>query len=151
MTTKATGGKITGLLALTMEGQVALSVGDPVMVTGDYECDPYDGTSPFVGVVSVANVKRDAATGNYPVANAPGDCTVEVRGLFVRQCVAAGAVTAGKYVVIDGTNQKFAELTEQGLAEGTPNTFTGDPDREIVGIALTAAAAEDDLIDVLFI
>ncbi len=36
MATKTAKGKITGLLALTCEGAVALNVGDPVMVSAAY-------------------------------------------------------------------------------------------------------------------
>lgn len=143
MVTKASGGQITGLLALTFEAESALAAGDPVMGSGDYECDKYDGTSPFLGICSVPNVKR--TDGAFPTANTPGACTVEVPGYFVREVVANAAVTAGKYVVIDATSRKYKMFT----AGGTYNT--ADRDREIVGIALTAAAALDDKIDVLFI
>lgn len=105
MTTKAAGGKITGLLALTLEAQSALNVGDPVHITGDYSCDKADGTKPVVGFVSVANRRRgtfaEGKAGVYPVNAVPGDVTVEAMGYMVMTLVAGtGGVTAGAPVAI---------------------------------------------------
>lgn len=133
MATKQAGGKITGLLALTLEAQVALAVSDPVMVTGDYECGLADGSKPIVGHVSVANVQRQAGTGLYPVEKVPGDVTVEARGFSVRRIKSAGAVAAG-IEVGQGANQKLAAVGA-GVAK--------------VGISLTAATAVDQWVDVL--
>lgn len=151
MVTKTAGARITGLLALTFEAQEDLSVGDPVSVTGDYEVSKYDGDKPFVGTVSVANVTREAGSGNFPVANTPGACTVETPGFFVEKVTASGEIAAGAFVVPDESDHpKYRELVELGLEEGDPNTFSGDHDRSIVGIALVGAAADDDEIDVVF-
>lgn len=103
MTTKAAGGKITGLLALTLEAQSALNVNDPVHITGDYMCDKADGTKPIVGFVSVANRRRgtyaEGKAGLYPVNAVPGDVTVEARGYMVMTLTAGtGGVTAGNLV-----------------------------------------------------
>jgi hypothetical protein len=100
MTTKTAGGKITGILALTFEAQEALEVGDPVSVTGDYEVSKCDATRPFIGIVSVANKGR-AASGAYPVAEVPGQCTVEVPGFYVRTGTAGAAIPAGVDVGFD--------------------------------------------------
>ncbi len=100
MTTKAAGGKITGLLALTLEAQSALNVGDPVHITGDYSCDKADGTKPVVGFVSVSNRRRgtfaEGKAGMFPVNAVPGDVTVEAIGLMVLTLtIGTGGVTAG--------------------------------------------------------
>jgi hypothetical protein len=131
MTTTRSGGKITGLLALTMEAHFAAAVGDPVMVTGDYEVSKADGSKPTLGHVSVANVKRLGR--DYPVANNPGDCTVEARGFYVRTItVGAVAITAGAAVGIGGLSTLVA-------AGGGVDT---------IGVALMAGDPGDD-IDVL--
>lgn len=132
MTTKSAGGKVTGILALTLEGQEALAIGDPVHITGDYECEKADGTKPVVGYVSVANVKRSTTTGFYPTANVPGDVTVEAFGWSVRTFVSGGAITAGTKVGVSATSKLEA-------ADGTND----------VGIALTGAAGVDEDVDVL--
>jgi hypothetical protein len=132
MTTKAAGGKITGLIALTLEAQSALEVGDPVMVTGDYECDLADGSQPIVGIVSVRNVGR-GANGAYPVAVTPGDVTVEARGWLVVTKLSGGAITAGTGVGINATGDLVADGT--GVAH--------------LGIALMGATGAGTKIDVL--
>lgn len=124
MTTKTTGGKITGLLALTLEAQAALAVGDPVHISGNYECGKADGSKPVVGFVSVANVRRSAATGFYPSANAPGDVTVEARGLMVLTFTAAIATAAGVAVGIN--NAQKVVIDGGGVAHiGVTLTLTG--------------------------
>lgn len=96
MTTKSALGRITGLLALTVEAQVALQIGDPTMVTGPYEVGLMDGTKPLLGHVSVANKKRVGS--DFPVSVAPGDCTVEALGFYVRSCIAGAAIGSGQAV-----------------------------------------------------
>lgn len=95
MATKKAGGKITGHLALTFEATEALAEGDSIKITGTYTCAKADGTTPFFGTVSVPNVKRDGATGAYPVAAVPGDVTVEARAFYVSTHLSAGALSAG--------------------------------------------------------
>lgn len=131
MTTKTAGGKISGLLTLTLEAQVALQVGDPVMVTGNYECGLNDGSKPCVGFVQVKNVTRSA--GAYPVAKAPGDISIEARGVAVRRVKSAGAIAAGVRAGVNNA-QKLA-VTGAGVAE--------------IGITLMAATAVDQWVDVL--
>ena len=131
MTTKLAGGKITGLLALTLEAQVALEVGDPVMVTGNYECGLNDGTKPCIGFVSVKNVKRQA--GAFPVALVPGQVTVEARGVMVRKIKSAGALAAGIAVGTNGAQKLAADGA--GVAH--------------VGVSLMAATAVDQWLDTL--
>ena len=106
MTTKSVGGKITGLLALTLEATTALAVGDPVHVSGDYQVAKADGSKSCIGYVSVKNVRRGtgASAGLYPVANTPGDVTVEARGYAVKSFVAAAAITAGQDVGFAAAN-----------------------------------------------
>jgi hypothetical protein len=133
MVTKAAGGKITGLLAITLEAQVALAVGDPVMVTGPYECGLADGTKPVVGFVSVANKMRQAGTGNFPVNKVPGDVTVEARGVMVRRMTSGGAFAAGANVGIGAAGALLA-------AGGGVAT---------IGIALMPAAGAAVKVDVL--
>ncbi len=135
MTTTAAGGKITGLLALTCKAAtgVSLVVGDWVEITAAYEVNKQTtGTKPILGVVTVGSVKRVA--GAYPVANPGGDVTVDVPGFMVRTVKSSAAITAGTRVGIDQTNQK---LKVAGTAVAN------------IGIALTAATAADQDVDVL--
>lgn len=120
MTTKLAGGKITGLLALTLEAQYAASIGDPVMVTGPYEVGLANGTKPLLGHVSVANKKRLGA--DYPVANTPGDVTVEALGFYVNKCTSGQAITAGAAVRVTAGGLLVPVGT--GLGAGTNETQT---------------------------
>lgn len=133
MTTKAAGGKITGLLALTMEAQEATSLGDYVHIIGDYEVAIADGTKPVLGRVSVSNRKGRVSTAySTSTANAivPGDVTVEARGFYVTEEVASGVITAGDSVVVGATGQSVAAYDSVG----------GDTADQIIGIALMGAA-----------
>lgn len=134
MATKTTKGRITGLIGLTVEAQVALEEGDPVHVTGPYEVGLADGTKPVLGLVSVANKAptRGTATRDPLV---PGDVTVEAMGFYVMTVEAALAIAAGAGVSVDPTGY-------------VPTGTAGAGDR--VGIALTAATAAGQFIDVLF-
>jgi hypothetical protein len=144
MTTQASGGKITGILALTLQAQSALNDGDPVHIVGDYECDVADGTKPIVGFVSVRNVRRGSTltganpnAGFYPVANVPGDVTVEARGFMVLTLTASAAVAAGAMVGISGAR------TVVSWTGATPAATTP------VGIALEPASGAGVTFDVL--
>lgn len=136
MTTKRSGGRITGLLALTLEAQVALNVGDPVHVTGTYECALGDGTKPIVGHVSVANKKPQfgAATRDPEI---PGEVTVEALGFYVRTVVSGGAFGAGV-----GVGYGAAGLVAAGA---------GPPVVPQVGVSLMASTAAGQKVDVLFL
>lgn len=131
MTTSAAGGKITGLLALTMVGTAALAVGDPVHVSADYTVVKADGTKPVIGHVSVSNVKRVA--GAYPVGNAGGDVTVEARAFYIRTIVSGAAITVGTEVGIGASNT---------LVPAGSNVAT-------IGVALMGAGASGTPIDVM--
>lgn len=134
MVTKLEGGKITGLLALTVEAQVATEIGDAVHVTGPYEVGLADGTKPVLGLVSVANKKSQfGAAARDPLV--PGTVTVEARGFMVRTIEAAGAIAAGVGVVYAPAGP---------VAAGTAGGGT-----EVVGIALTPTTAAGQLFDVL--
>lgn len=133
MTTKTQGGKITGILALTLESTVALAVGDPVHVIDDYEVEKADGSKPILGHVSVANVQREAGTGRWPVSAVPGQVTVEARGFSVRTITSGGAITAGAEV---GHGAAGALLAAGGGVA-------------TIGIALMGAAGAGTKIDVL--
>jgi hypothetical protein len=135
MATKTAKGKITGLLALTMEAQVATDVGDAVHVTGDYEVGLADGTKPVLGFVSVANKGRVSTAMGTSVGNAvvPGDVTVEARGLMVRTIPAGGPFTAGVDVGINASG----DLVVAGAGVAT------------VGISLMASGGAGDDVDVL--
>lgn len=135
MTTKLAGGKITGILALTMEASQALVVNDPVHVSANYTVSKADGTKPILGHVSVANVKREANSGRYPVSNVPGDVTVEARGFSVRRMKSGAAVTVGSFVAVDAT-QRVVNAADSSVAG-------------VVGIALMGSGAADVDIDVL--
>lgn len=131
MTTKSAGGKITGLLALTFEAQVAMEVGDPAMIVGDYEVGVADGSKPVVGFVSVANVGRNGPL--YPVPNVPGDVTVEARGFYVRRFTSGGAFAAGVDVGVNATGDLVA--VGAGVAR--------------VGVSLMAAGGVGEDVDCL--
>lgn len=132
MTTKATGGKITGLLALTVEAQEALDVGDVVMLTGDYEVNLSDGTG-VLGRVSVSNKKRISGVMGTSVGNpkVPGDVTVEVPGFFVAQMELGATLAAGAQV---GTNDgKTVVAVGTGVARiGT--LLTGGDDGDLADV-----------------
>lgn len=135
MTTKRSGGKITGLLALTLEAQVALDVGDYVHVTGDYECGLANGTKSVLGKCSVSNKKRVSTVMGTSVGNAnvPGDVTIEARGLFVDTVLAGGAFAAGADVGIGAANT---------VVVAGANVAT-------IGIALMASVGSGDDVDIL--
>lgn len=136
MTTKTTGNKITGIMALTVEAQVAMTKGAPVMITGPYEVGLCDGTKPCIGFVSVVNVKRSTAAGSmgfYPVSNAPGDVTVEARGLQVQTFTAAVATAAGVAVGINGAQKVVVDGA--GVSH--------------IGVTLTSTSGNNQSIDVL--
>src|SRR4051812_9217296 len=83
VTTTSSGGKITGLLALTMATDVALQVGDYVHIVGDYKVGLANGTKAILGEVSVRSVKRTstATSETFPVVGTTGSqVTVEARG-----------------------------------------------------------------------
>lgn len=137
MTTKASGGKITGLLALTMETNQTLRVGDYVQMNDDYEVVIADGTAPVLGKVSVSNIRGRTATDTvitYGVAVTPGDVTVEARGFYVDPIVVGADVVAGTEVGIDSGGL----LAPAGVGVST------------IGIALMAGLlANNDVVDVL--
>lgn len=135
MVTKAPKGKITGLLALTMEAQVALDVGDFVAITGDYEVGLADGTKPVLGHCSVSNKKRvsNVMSTEVGVPNVPGAVTIEARGLYVQPVLAGGAFAAGVEVGIGAENTVVAA----GAGVAT------------IGISLMASTAEGDEVDIL--
>lgn len=135
MTTKRSGGKITGLLALGFEAQVALDVGDPVQITGDYEVGLATGSKPCVGFCSVSNKKRVSNVMGTSVGNpnVPGDVTVEVRGLYVQTVLAGGAFAAGVDVGVGAGNTVVAA----GAGVAT------------IGISLMASTGAGDDVDIL--
>lgn len=137
MTTKRSGGRITGRLALTCEAATALQVGDYVHLVGDYEVGIADGTKPVLGHVSVRNVKRTstATTDSFPVG-APGqDVTVEARGFDVHVKTSGAAIDAGDDVGVSATGSLMTMGAGAGLSH--------------LGIALTAATAAGQAVDVL--
>jgi hypothetical protein len=127
MTTKTAGGRISSRIALTLEAASALDVGDPVSITGPYECDLADSGDTFAGIVSVANRKR-GADGAYPSDEVPGEVTVESPFSAVATVVAGtGGLTAGGKVHL--------------AADGTYVAAGGTAVGAAIGIALTTAAA----------
>lgn len=135
MTTKTSGGKITGLLALSCEAAVATDVGDYVHLSGDYTVALADGTKPVLGKVSVSNKKRvnTLMSTTVGVDNVPGPVTVEARGLYVDKVLAGGAFAAGAAVGIGAANTVVA-------AGGGVAT---------IGIALMASVGVGDDVDIL--
>jgi hypothetical protein len=102
MTTKQSGGKITGILALTMEATVGLDVGDWVHVNGDYTVALADGTKPVLGRCSVSNKKSVSTAMSYNAGldRVPGDVTIEARAVSVETTVSGGVFAAGAPVGI---------------------------------------------------
>lgn len=135
MTTKTPGGKITGLLALTMEAQEALHVGDHCHIVGDYEVEKADGSKPVLGRCSVANTQRvnTAYSTTVGAPRVPGAVTVEARGFWVETATASGALAAGILVGIDGDGK--IDAVGAGVAE--------------YGLLLTSSDADGDPVDVL--
>lgn len=136
MTTKQAGGKITGILALTMEATVALDVGDHVHVNGDYTVGLADGTKAILGRCSVSNKKsvNTPFSRTVGVPNVPGDVTIEARGIAVETAKSGDAFAAGVPVGIDATN-RLVEV-EKG-------------DVNCVGLSLMAATDADEDVDYL--
>ena len=127
MTTKTPGGRISARIALTLEATVALNVGDPVSITGPYECGKATTGDTFAGIVSVANRKR-GASGAYPANEVPGEVTVESPFSQIATVVAGvGGLTAGGKVHLSATG---TYVPAGGAAVGAA-----------IGIALTTAAA----------
>lgn len=135
MTTKRSGGKITGLLALTMEAQVALDVGDWCHIVGDYEVGLANGTKPVLGHCSVSNKKRISNVMGTSVGNpnVPGDVTVEARGFYVKTEIAGGAFAAGVEVGVGAGNT---------IVAAGANVAT-------IGISLMASSGAGDDVDLL--
>ena len=136
MTTTSSGGRITGLLALTCATDVALAEGDVVHMVGDYKVGLADGTKALVGSVSVRSVKRTTSptSSEYPVATTTGgQVTVEALGFSVQTRTAGEAIAAGAEV---GINSDGDMVT---LAASTAK----------YGIALTHSTAAAQDIDVL--
>jgi len=135
VTTKTPGGKITGLLALTLDTGVAYSanVGDWVELSADYTVVQATGTKQVLGRVSVKNVKRtsSATSTTYPVGNPGGQVTVEVPGFAVHQVTADATIVAGDIVVIGAAG------TVRPITTGVVPSAT----EKVIGIALTGATA----------
>lgn len=117
MATKQSGGKITGLLALTMEAQESIDFNDPIHVVGDYEVEKADGTRPVLGYASVINRGRVGTAYGTSVNNAvvPGDITVEARGLMVVEVEAGAPCDAGVDVAVGSDSLHYP-----AVAGGTP-------------------------------
>ena len=117
MATKQSGGKITELLALTMEAQESIDFNDPIHVIGDYEVEKADGTRPVLGYASVINRGRVNTSYGTSVNNAvvPGDITVEARGLMVVEVEAGAPIDAGVDVAVGSDSLHYA-----AVAPGTP-------------------------------
>lgn len=136
MTTKRSGGRITGLIALTCESAVSLRVGDHVHLSGDYTVALADGTKPVLGRVSVSNKRRTLTdTGSDIAYGVPGeDVTVEVPGFAVHTHPAGAAIAAGDEVGIGAAGELLP------VAAGVRK----------IGVALTGAAGAGVDIDYLF-
>ncbi len=128
MTTKNFGGKITGLLALTLEAQFAAEIGDWVELSDDYEVVKATGTKPILGKVSVANKKRISSTMGSSVGNpsVPGDVTVEAPGFFVSLETADETIAPGDQIaVIAGSKMVTAASAAQSEVYEITITATG--------------------------
>lgn len=110
MVSKGSGGKITGLLALTVEAQEAMDVGDIAMITGDYEVNLADGTAPVLGRVSVSNKGRISNVMGTSVGNpvVPGAVTVEVPAFFVSTETLGAVLAAGAEVGVNAAGDIVA-------------------------------------------
>jgi hypothetical protein len=97
MTTTQAGGKITGILALTLATDLALNPGDFVQLIGNYKVGLADGTKPCLGYVSVAALKGTSTATSYGVSRPTtgSQVTVEVRGLSVKVHAAGATIAAG--------------------------------------------------------
>ncbi len=108
--------------AVTFKASAAVTGGRQVVVTGNRTVGPAGDDAVAIGTAGF-----DAAIGE--------DVTVFLRGNGVHPLVAAGAIAAGAKV-ITATGGKVATI-----ASGT------NP----IGLALTAAAADNDLVEVLYL
>lgn len=148
MTTKRSGGNITGLLALTVEQTEECEPWTAVHVTGDYEVEPADGTKPILGLVSVGAYGRVGTGLGTSVGNpiVPGQITVEAIGLMVRRLTLGGTVAAGVEVGVNADNEIVAFTTAYDGGGEDPITVTTSG--AAVGLALMGGDDGDD-IDVL--
>lgn len=127
MTTKTAGGKITGLLALTVEAQEAMEVGDWVQLSGDYEVELADGTKSVFGKVSVPNKKRISSVLGTSVGNpsVPGVVTVETPAFWVSTETAAEAIAAGDDVALTASGLVTAATAAVNEVSKITITATG--------------------------
>lgn len=109
MATKIAGGRIRGYIALTLEATAEVEVGDPVQISGDYECVRADGTATVVGQVSTIT-QNFPAGGGTRVATVPGDVAVEAFGhsVLTFRTAANTAITAGDLVGANADGQLVA-------------------------------------------
>jgi len=107
--------------AVTFSASAAVTGGRAVVVTGDYAVGPAGDDALAIGTAG-----RDAEIGE--------DVTVFLRGNGVHSLIAAGEIAAGAQV-ISAVAGKVATI-----GAGT----------KPIGIALTAAATDLDVVDVLF-
>lgn len=135
MTTKRSGGKITGILGLTMEATVGLDVGDWVHVNGDYTVALADGTKAILGRCAVSNKKsvNTPFSRTVNVDEVPGDVTIEARGIAVEEVTSGAAIAAGAPVGWNG-------VAVVAVANDAINR---------IGTALMAATGAGQKIDVL--
>lgn len=140
MTTKRSGGNITGLLALTVEQQEECEPWTAVHLVGDYEVEKADGSKPILGLVSVGAYGRVGSGLGTSVGNpiVPGQITVEVPGFMVRRVTLGGTVAAGANVGVNSTNE-FVAYT------GVPGTAGNSATVKFIGLALMGGDDGDDI------
>lgn len=157
MTTKRSGGNITGLLALTVEQQEECEPWTAVHLVGDYEVEKADGSRPILGLVSVGAYGRVGTGLGTSVGNpiVPGQITVEAPGFMVRRLTIDGDVDAGFEVGMSGTDliqrpggdagtssvNEVQTVTITGTPTGGTFTLTLDGDTT-TAIAFNASAAD---------
>lgn len=129
MATTIAGNYITGVVGITCWADAVIAEGKYVEVIGDYK----------VRVPTGAN--STAILGHVIKANAAGgltyNLTVEAYGTGVNVATSGGAINAGSLVKVDTAGKVVAHSTGS------------DPDRGVVGLALTSTVGADETVDVL--
>lgn len=125
MATTTPGNAITGHVGLTVYADALIAEGLLVEVTGDYKV--------AVATADATEILGHVIKGNIGTGVVHGNLTVEAYGHGVVVATAGGVIAAGA-------------LVKAGAAGKWVTGGTGD---NVVGLALTAAAAEDDEFDVL--
>lgn len=113
-----------------------IDAGNPVMLNTDGTISNYDGTGLFIGIAMTPG-----AANVYPPSTLGKEITVAVRGYMIVRAVAAETIDATQYLEPAGVHATEPYFTYKKTATATETKF----------VALSQAAAEGDLIEILIL